>query len=318
MKYLNKILIITYETDNGPYSIHYELFDTPYTQQWLDLWQNDYKDSKILTWFINNNPNELNSLVDECNSLVDQLNKEECFDLPSLSLENVQTTLNFLHYEFESKLNEIGEKSLALKLNHVIHNIESILDGLKAKKLNYLSVIYPENMSVSIPLLPEYKLFAVNYTEWGDLVLGYATTGKNWFDAIRDQDNDLINRHGISNKKEIFPEFYCTFYYQEKTRFHLSHLKHVESNAFLYQEYNKLDEYTKSNVPIGDLNELSFGKLLLGHIDYSHFCMIENLDKDKFLNDIHYRKSKIKEWNLTKFTTFKKCISFKLIDSLKK
>jgi len=313
MNNLNKKLIVTYETDSTPYSIQYELFDTPYIQPWLDLWKNNYRNCAIDSWLVNHGPAQLESLITRCNILVKKLNDEEYFQLPSLSLDDAQTTLNILHHEFESNLTSIDDQTTGLELNQIIHQIEKILTGIHSRTLNYISIISPKDMSISIPLLPEYKLFAVNFTDWGDLVLGYGTTGKNWFDAILDNDADLINRQGISNKKEIFPEFYNTFFYGENTLYHLSHLLHVSSNAFMYNNYRKLDSDTKKNVPIGDLNELSFGKLILGHIDYTHFCKTENIDKDKFLNNLHYRKSKIKEWNLTKFTTFKKCISVEQI-----
>jgi len=313
MNNLNKKLVVTYETNGKPYSIQYNLFDTPYVQPWLNLWKTEYRDRAIDSWLVNHGPAQLESLIARCNVLVKKLNDEEYFQLPFLSLDDAQTTLNLLHHEFESNLTTIDDQTTGLKLNQVIHQIEKILTGIQSKTLNYISIISPKDMSISIPLLPEYKLFAVNFTDWGDLVLGYGTTGKNWFDAILDNDVDLINRQGIANKKEIFPEFYNTFFYGENTLYHLSHLLHVSSNAFMYNNYSKLDSDTKKNVPIGDLNELSFGKLILGHIDYNHFCKTENIDKDKFLNNLHYRKSKIKEWNLTKFTTFKKCISVEQI-----
>jgi hypothetical protein len=309
MKTLNKKLIVTYETNSAPYSMQYELFDTPYIHPWINLWKKDYQNCSIESWLVNHTPNQLESLITRCNILVQELNDKEYFNLPFLSADCPQPILNRLHYEFESNLKNMVNQDIALELNQIIHQIEKIITDLKSEMLNYISIISPKDMNISIPLLPEYKLFAVNFTNWGDLVLGYATTGKNWFDAILDKDTELINRQEVKNKKEILPEFYCTYFHGENTKQHLSHLFHVDSNSYMYDNYNKLDKETKLNVPIGDLNELSFGKLILGHIDYSHFCTMENIDKDKFLNDLRFRKSTIKEWNLTKFTTFKKCIS---------
>lgn len=316
MKRIPNFLKITFETDSEPYTLVYELFQTPYIEGWINLWKTAYINNELDSWFVNSGPDDLSALIDQCNDLVRQIGTDFNILLPSIEKNNSQETLNYLHHAFELNLINYSGNQNFLKLNHLIHKIEKIFNDKQNGSLNFLSVIYPTDMTTSIPLLPEYKLYAVNSTGWGDLVLGYATTGKNWYDAIVDKDEDLIISNGVSNKKVIFPEFYTTFLYHTYPP-QISHLYHVQSNASLYQKYNQLSESAKSKVPIGDLNEISFGKLILGHIEYNTFCKKENIDVKEFTLNIEFRRNFIKQWNQSKFSKFKKCTGIEVTNRFK-
>ena len=308
---------ITFLTeDNTEYKICYNLFNTPYILDWLNLWEVNCKENKIDAWFVNSTWKKLPQIIEEGNLLISKINYIHKFELPTISLENLSNTLNFLHHKFENHIYKVSDEgNLLEKLNYAIHKIEHIMLDNNTDILNFLSIVKPAGSMSSIPLAPEYKLFASNYSNWGDLVLGYATTGKNWKDAITDNDTALIETNDISNKIDILPEFYCSFNYNGYYDSRISHLLQVSSNQTFYKLYQKLDAKLRDIVPIGNLNEISYGKLVLGHIDYKEFFKKEStIDADRHYYDLKYRASIIKEWNVEVFSKFKKVINVEIIN----
>jgi hypothetical protein len=312
----NYKLVITFsKIDSTEYKISYDLFDTPYISNWLTLWQTPSDKFDIDTWFVNNTWEDLQLMIDRCNIVISKINEMHNLSLPQLVQNNLSETLNYLHYEFEENFNKITEDtSLFVELNQHIHKIEHIISDNSNNYINFLSIIQRVDQNITIPLLPEYKLFASNYNAWGDLVLGYTTTGKNWCDALRDNDINLIKIHGISNKIDIQSEFYCIFFHDNNYN-NLSHLNHVAANASLYSFYEKLDQDLKKNVPIGNLSEMSFGKLVLGHINYGDFFNNEpNIDFEQFNYNLKYRANTIEKWNTEVFSKFEKVINVEIIN----
>lgn len=108
--------------------------------------------------------------------------------------EKIQITNEFDNIRIEKLLNQV---------NNSIHCLETLL--LKSKISNgdgcysghYTSFLRQEDgVVINLPIHDnEYSLFTVE-CEWGELLLGYGTTGKSLYHVFKDNDMELItNKH---------------------------------------------------------------------------------------------------------------------------
>lgn len=157
------------------------------------------------------------------------------FTLQEMSIES----LNLLHSQFEEYLTDFCEVmesnqhnlektvcfeksydciviSNALnRVNNLIHFLEDIIAPRNQGSCSngFLSTFlkskpYLHNISLDDH---EYDLFTVNH-EWGDLLLGYGTTGKSLFHIFKDNDLALLERgFEVSPQKCVTPNIMCLF-----------------------------------------------------------------------------------------------------------
>jgi hypothetical protein len=155
-------------------------------------------------------------LIDDLNNSVDYFNNHNGYgETLKPVISSCQDELNALHFEFEHAANRflpndllssdhnraieklppkcVDLELLAFHLNNInskIHTLEFAV-GLKSdEKRAYFSIFLRDLLkeTMSIPFdAADYKLFSLN-AKFGDLMLGYGTTGKNLYHIYLNND----------------------------------------------------------------------------------------------------------------------------------
>jgi hypothetical protein len=155
--------------------------------------------------------------------LFEQSNNNGYVFTHKFALEDInQGHLNNLHSEFESYLiiflkdttflptNELNKNNIILSndydeayiitylnnINCLIHNLEQILHytGSTAVSGFFSTYLYSEPYVTNISIDDdEFSLFTVE-SKWGDLLLGYGTTGKSLYHIFKDNDLHLLEK----------------------------------------------------------------------------------------------------------------------------
>jgi hypothetical protein len=148
---------------------------------------------------------------------------KENFEL--LRYEYNQDLLNILHHHFEVTQGQLwnpsstlakanGETRLAICfLNHCCHELEAWYETEKIKTEGYSNGYFYYNLlgvTDRIELDPKFKKQFVKEVDDGMVYLHYAQTGKTWYEAYLDNDND-VGSNGISEHRVISGEFNCYF-----------------------------------------------------------------------------------------------------------
>ena len=237
-------LEITFENadKNDQIKIYYELLNNTVVTKFIEL-INNINSNKIVKAQYNNfciNTGNLEEIINErYNNLVENIRlfEEENnnnylftnkFDLIDISQER----LNALHTEFETYLVIFGSSLLTNECNNLkkvllnnpynrdniikylncinclIHNLESIISVGDKRTVStgfFSTYLYSEPYFSPVKLEDdEYSLFTVDI-RWGDLLLGYGTTGKSLYHIFKDSDIQLL-RDGFN----LSPEQYVT------------------------------------------------------------------------------------------------------------
>jgi hypothetical protein len=198
------------------------------------------------------------------------------FDLSNIN----QFILNDLHTEFETFLviftqgmltNEKNRKQIHLEneynyakikeylnqINCLIHNLECVL-STKAETFSsgfFSSFLYSSPYRQPIPLEEnEYSYFTVN-SHWGDLLLGYGTTGKSLYHIFKDNDIKLLeNQFNLSPQRYVTSNIMGMFSETDETHPE-DYIKWCQENQIL-EKYN-IDVHDKKNasgyIKLGDL-----------------------------------------------------------------
>ena len=164
---------ITVQSNNKEFSLHYHLHDNPVQHEWQKL----HTDSTGIK------PGQspamgFKSALDKINSCLQKVN------YPTLSANVTQKQLNDLHNNFVDNFkNNIWEDINALI--HILENrlVERFTDYQRS--FNF----YSESNFNKIAIKEEFKLFLTTDHYWGNLLLGYATLGKDYIDISQDNDN---------------------------------------------------------------------------------------------------------------------------------
>jgi hypothetical protein len=136
-----------------------------------------------------------------------------------------------------------------LKINHIIHALESKIDN-PLSKYKKSCVFYKDPEDTLVPIKDEYKIWLTTERNWGRLLLGYGTLGKDWIDIANDDDNllDLNIQSTISSETQMMFDLDYPFVFGDKIKF--------------YQWAKK----SNLSIPLDDLNKLSLGNYFLGEI----------------------------------------------------
>lgn len=221
------------------------------------------------------------------------------FELKDISQEK----LNLIHSEFENKLIIfIGEakcltnennlsKQIELdkkynteliirylnNINNIIHNLESIISFGDSETIStgyFTTYLYSEPYMKNIKFdEDEYKLFSVD-TKWGDLLLGYGTTGKSLYHVFKDNDISLLeNMFNLSPQEYVTPNIMGIF--SETNENHNEDFKKWCVDNNLKEKYG---------IDVHDIKNAS-GYIKIGNLLY------EGNDKERFLMNLSEYKN---------------------------
>ena len=168
-------------------------------------------------------------------------------------------------------------------------------------------------MSEKLVVEEEWINYQVIKGSWGDLVAGYATTGKSWMDVYATDDRNLIKLDAVRPQKHIMAEFYATYRYEDLTpqQEELPHLNELDIVTDFFRWRNSLPEDLKEKVP-KYTQQLSLGKFILGRIDlYRLKTFFPEFEVDKFINDKVYRHRWFKHWDENFISYIDKTIKIK-------
>jgi len=214
--------------------IRYDLFDSnPVVIKFIELVnsikkvENEVAFPSYFMWTKRNFPIEI--YVNSINESVEYFNKNNGYSHILKKVTHLsQDTLNSLHFDFEhaaniylpeqllsSDHNKSLEKKppkcpdiglLAFHLNNInsnVHILEASL-GLSDRYTNAYFSIFLKDKTKQTPSIPlnddDYNYFSLD-TEFGDLMLGYGTTGKNIYHVYMNKDI-----HFFSDGNEVSPQ----------------------------------------------------------------------------------------------------------------
>lgn len=234
---LNKFYEIDFTDGTRTETLRYQICDNPVSRIWLDrvrwhlaLPNCHIFDNQWMTTFptlekVSAMWRNMKRLVDEANS--GQYIKVPYIDMPAEfdpNLDN-RTTLNYLHYQFHKFEEELEGKHVGYdplqELNVEIHRIEAMIDRVGDIENSLLSCgffLHGDRMQsldggdYTVPIEdPEiYKHW--NYDdEFGDLVLGYHTVGKNIHHCWIDNDIELVKIGMVRPQRTISNEVVLLF-----------------------------------------------------------------------------------------------------------
>jgi hypothetical protein len=262
----------------GDISLHYQLSDNPVQHIWQDLISNA---TEFNVWPSRNAPTQ--ELINSANTICSKIGA------PLIPIEFTQQDLNVTHkfiVEYSSILNDDAHL-----LNKYIHLLEEDLEN-KYVKYNANVVFANKDNQECILIKEEYKLWLEPNTKWGELILDYATLGKDWLDISNDDDDitELALQQTITSAACMYfrPEFNFP-----KAR-----------ETFFYRWAKK----SNINIPLDNLNLLSLGTYQLGKLiiddtllDYNpnigdwyipnHICKL-NWNKDIIGYDVQVKQVK--------------------------
>jgi hypothetical protein len=224
---------ITINSSGNDIKLYYHLNDNPVQEVWQQF----------------SKPETLYSTHPLAKLTIDQAT-EKLVEIASklglaITVPITQLQLNILHRCFVDYTT--GPADAWADLNKYIHVTESLLADTFA---DYNSVITFTHATepAPVPIKEDYKLWLTTEEHWGDLLLGYATNGKDWIDIAKDNDT-LID---LNVQSTISPEAIMFFHVE------YPYVKHTER---MFSAWAKDNGITMDN-----LSQLALGRYVLGHI----------------------------------------------------
>lgn len=271
--------VLTCKNNKGEFNLHFQLLDNPVQHIWQQIHANN---TDIIT---DCHPGEdINILLDDLDKCCVQVT------VPPLTRPVTQRQLNWLHSEFVK--NE--KNKYWIRINHLIHMLENKIDNPFAKFDS--SLLFFAKNEQFVPIKDEYKLFLTSDVNWGKLILGYGTVGKDWIDIATNNDDisDLAIQSQISSETRIM---FCS-----------------EQVLNLYQNHKfyKWATTTDIDVPLGNLNALSLGRYVLGQIIITDTLLAYHNDANDWYVPNHRCKL---SWNKEVFTPDTKIVKIEFKDT---
>lgn len=235
----------------------------------IELFENENNNNFIFHnkfEFNNINQNILNALHTEFEQYLVIFTNENCILTSKDNIKNIQLK------------NIFNENNIILYLNNInclIHNLESLLLNNNSNYITsgyYSTYLYSELFIDPIKLSDnEYNLFTVDI-KWGELLLGYGTTGKSLYHIFKDNDIELLKKKfNLSPQEFITPNIMGMF---------------LETDENHYNDFQKwcFDNNIKElyNIDVNDIKN-SNGYIKLGDLVY------ENSREEFLSNLINYK-----------------------------
>lgn len=143
-------------------------------------------------------------------------------------------------------------------INQTVHALEKLIEinprYVCASFSTY--VMNAKNKPHEIPLAPEdYALFTLGY-DFGDLMLGYATTGKSLFHLYKDGNIDLLEKGGHASPQRVIATNLLAMFYEGTLD------KYEREPFYAWFDSNKLDKYGYNK----DDPKNAIGNIILGSL----------------------------------------------------
>jgi len=128
----------------------------------------------------------------------------------------------------------IGIGSNLNRVNNLIHNLEELMgqDSDKKGSNGYFSTYFVQGNGGSKKIKfddDEYDLFTLTHN-WGDLFLGYGTTGKSIYHVFKDKDIALLKKgFECSPQEYVTSNLMCLFGYS-RNNYEEEYLKWFDDN----------------------------------------------------------------------------------------
>lgn len=269
---------ITVDSLGRHIKLYYQLNDNPVQK----IWQQFYVPGTVYKTY----PLTKLTLDQATDKLVDIARQ---LDLP-IELPITQQQLNTLHNSF---VEQQGNSQAWADLNTYIHIAETLLVD-KFADYNSIIMFTHEQLPEYVPLEEKHKLWLTTEEHWGDLLLGYATIGKDWMDLAKNDDDlkDLNVQSTISPEARMF--------------FHVEYpfVKHVEKDFSKWADTH--------NISLDNLNKLALGRYVLGHVIITD----EFLKFNPNVSDWYVPNHKCKlEWNKQMIGADARVIDVEFFDS---
>lgn len=267
-------LRLTLSTDNTDIAIHYALNDNPVQYIWQEKMQASLNKPLIVDLVNRADPAYYIKELNQCLADV---------GLPKLT-NPTREELNNLHSQFVNST----ESSVWSQINVLIHKIENLLDNNSA---NFCLKIDTTDPTYDTRVEEFYKLWlSTDSYNWGQLLLGYDTLGKDWLDAAIDEDISVINSPATQNHIGT----------QTLFSFMGENVSAKRGETQFYHWYNSLKIELKQQVPIDNLNQLALGRFILGRVIIDDaFLSVDPIASNWYVPN-HICKTK---WNTTVFST---------------
>lgn len=298
--FTNKKYKINFVNRNGDVndvkSVFWRIADTPVADAWLETvrWHLALPDCHVfenqMSTFIPTLEKtravwqNMRRLVDEANSgkYIQLDGKIEMPDEFDHTIDN-QPLLNFLHYEFHRFEEAVANQRIGVAytydplmiLNVEIHKLEKMVkmfdpNGKDSNPNNILMNCtfffngdrqkLPQPGVSTIPVKPEWYPYWNHDYDYGDMVLGYHTVGKNIMHCWHDNDTDLIKKDMLRPQKQIGNEVLLMFRGYPVTTGEAEH--HV-TLIHKWIKDNNLESYVDLSLPEHNVS----GQPLLGKIE---------------------------------------------------
>ncbi|NCN26096.1 hypothetical protein GW915_00850 [bacterium] len=261
--------------------LDYELYDTPITYKWMTATLFALEQG-LPVWGQSTGifPSQkyLNSLYRQLLGLIEEVNGYGQLKIPSPVLQKEanlsQAWLNTLHqhfHEYEEGVLDSGiyddSRLIMQELNILIHRIEQALGNLDGdSRFYYQNLVFYYKGQRRVDLeLSDYEEF-VGERYFGDLLLGYGTTGKSLYQCYENNDLELVRAGLVRPQKDVSTEVLAYFpsFDPEPGDFEKEQGK---MQKWFFEK--GLDQY---EVDITDVKHLNFKQPQLGVIigDYSN------------------------------------------------
>jgi len=224
-----KLIFVLKSLQGDVRNLSYSLNETSVTKKFISLVQNikenDYRIDYIM-WGLSSNIafDTINTIellrtsISTYNSIygcIDSKLLEIDYSNKFATIKDVNESLNKIHEDFEKNYNELNKIRLTKKHEIIITKLDSCLNTMNQCIHKLQILLNPSEMGFSTSLLcntkqtphivleeNEYNLFSLN-SSFGDLRLGYGTTGKALYHLYCDKDNLIFNEKGdLSNSTQ--------------------------------------------------------------------------------------------------------------------
>lgn len=303
---------------NQRHQVVYNLFPSKLTDRWVNLVELNKSDvtKHINTTFFKKNDLNRQTINDQLKEIINAINLDydEKIIMSNNSNHFDESDLNYFHEQFEKYGDRLEDMSTLdwwssnlhnnfLRLNELIHLNEEINDKETFPSMTSLVDYYPQEHYEL--LTPEDSVWLTSEFMWGDLYLGYNTLGKDWLEVVSHNDLEVIKRNNVRIQKRFAVESWL-YFGEDDSNF--------TQRQKLDSWYNNLPDDLKSQVPYGNINEMSFGRYKIGQLSISN----KNKHLKNYCSDMNQWKlpnSEIKKkWCREVFDTFVELKNIEIIN----
>jgi len=290
--YLHKKYQIFFSDNIQEELIEYKIIDSPVSRIWLEC-VNYHLQSGNCTIYknqsIKNVPNQ-KKIIELWNSIfttIDNLNsiaKKKVIDIDKSKIKNNNSLLNYLHTRFHEIHDNLSDDCMQNYLEDLNKNIHILQDSQNSQFI-YATFFLTSNkpqIKYNISDLNLYKYFNYENIEFGDLVLGYGTVGKNLYDSYKNNDIEVVKNGLIRPQKTIDSEVVLNFFNYDINS--ISSISSKISNLTKWVNHNNLQEFIDINLAQHRIVRQPLLGRLIGNYTFNDINEIFSLGKISRVN----------------------------------